>query len=123
MEIGTLAPIEIIRAEAEVARSQQDLVSAETQVLQQETIIKNALSKTGVSDPRLADARIVPTDSLQDAGHRADSARSGPGGSGLEEPSGTRADAHLSIDNARISLAGDREPVAAHTGRGRIRSQ
>jgi outer membrane protein TolC len=65
VEIGTLAPIEIVRAEAEVARSQQELTTAETQVLQQETILKNALSKTGVMSPSLADARIVPTDSLK----------------------------------------------------------
>ncbi|MBI3279015.1 MAG: TolC family protein [Acidobacteria bacterium] len=65
VEIGTLAPIEIVRAEAEVARSQQELTAAETQLLQQETIIKSFLSRTGVSSPTLADARIVPTDSLR----------------------------------------------------------
>jgi outer membrane protein len=65
VEIGTLAPIEIVRAEAEVARSQQELTAAETQVLQQETIIKNALSRTGVSNPLIAEARIVPTDPLR----------------------------------------------------------
>ncbi|MCS7025053.1 MAG: TolC family protein [Bryobacteraceae bacterium] len=65
VEIGTLAPIEIVRAEAEVARNQQDLTVAETRLLQQETILKNALSRTGVSSPLLADARIVPTDSLR----------------------------------------------------------
>lgn len=64
VEIGTLAPIEIVRAEAEVARSQQELTQAETQVLQQETILKNNLSKTGLMSPSLADARVVPTDLL-----------------------------------------------------------
>jgi outer membrane protein len=64
VEIGTLAPISIVQAEAEVARSQQELTNAETQVLQQETILKNALSKTGVMSPSLADARVVPTDRL-----------------------------------------------------------
>ncbi|MGH9627855.1 MAG: TolC family protein, partial [Bryobacteraceae bacterium] len=64
VEIGTLAPIEIVRAEAEVARTQQELTAAETQLLQQETIIKNALSRTGVSDPLFVNARIVPTYNL-----------------------------------------------------------
>ncbi|MBI2689317.1 MAG: TolC family protein [Acidobacteria bacterium] len=64
VEIGTLAPIEIIRAEAEVARSQQDLTISETNLLQQETVLKNALSRTGVSSPGLADARIIPTDKI-----------------------------------------------------------
>ncbi|MCZ2149110.1 MAG: TolC family protein [Bryobacterales bacterium] len=65
VEIGTLAPIEIVRAESEVARNQQDLTVSETRVLQQETILKNALSRTGVSSPSLADARIVTTDSIR----------------------------------------------------------
>ncbi|MEJ7607237.1 MAG: TolC family protein [Bryobacteraceae bacterium] len=64
VEIGTLAPIEIVRAEAEVARSQQELTTAETQLLQQETILKNSLSRTGVMSPSLSEARIVPTDTL-----------------------------------------------------------
>lgn len=65
VEIGTLAPIEIIRAEAEVARSQQDLTVSETNLLQQETVLKNALSRTGVASPGLGEARIVPTDKIQ----------------------------------------------------------
>ncbi|MEK7408543.1 MAG: TolC family protein [Acidobacteriota bacterium] len=64
VEIGTLAPIEIVRAEAEVASSQQALTQAETQLLQQETLIKNALSRVGVASPSLVDARIVPTDRI-----------------------------------------------------------
>ena len=65
VEIGTLAPIAIVQAEAEVAARQQDLVVSETQVLQQETVIKNALSRTGVASPALAEARIVPTDRIR----------------------------------------------------------
>lgn len=65
VEIGTLAPIEIVRAEAEVAARQQDLTISETQVLQQETILKNALSRTGVASPAVADAHIVPTDRIR----------------------------------------------------------
>ncbi len=64
VEIGTLAPIEIVSAEAQVARRQQELTASQTQLLQQETVIKNALSRTGVFSPTLAEARIVPTDRL-----------------------------------------------------------
>jgi outer membrane protein TolC len=64
VEIGTLAPIEVVRAEAQLAQATTDLIVAETQVLQQETIIKNALSRTGVDSPTLQAARIVPTDTL-----------------------------------------------------------
>ncbi len=65
VEIGTLAPIAIVQAEAEVASRQQDLVVSETNVLQQETILKNALSRTGVASPSLSLARIVPTDRIR----------------------------------------------------------
>ncbi|MGC4054896.1 MAG: TolC family protein [Paludibaculum sp.] len=64
VEIGTLAPIEIVRAEANVAQAQQDLTNSETSLLQQETIVKSALSRTGVASPTLSEARIVPTDTL-----------------------------------------------------------
>lgn len=65
VEIGTLAPIEIVSAEAEVARRQQELTVAETLVLQQETILKNALSRTGNINMVVAEARIVPTDRIR----------------------------------------------------------
>src|SRR5688572_10147397 len=65
VEIGTLAPIEIVSAEAQVARRRQELLQAETVLQQQETIIKNALSRTGVSSPYLAEARIIPTDRIR----------------------------------------------------------
>ncbi len=65
VEIGTLAPIEIVRAEAEVARTVQDLTVSETQLLQQEAIIKNALSRNGIASPAIADARIIPTDQIR----------------------------------------------------------
>lgn len=65
VEIGTLAPIEIVRAEAEVAARQQDLTTSETNVLQQETILKNAISRNGVASPTIAEVRIVPTDRIR----------------------------------------------------------
>lgn len=65
VEIGTLAPIEIVRAEAEVAAREQDLTTSETNVLQQETILKNAISRNGVASATISEVRIVPTDRIQ----------------------------------------------------------
>ena len=65
VDIGTMAPIEIVRAEAAVASSEQDLVLSQTRLLQQETIIKNALSRNGVASPTLAEAHIIPTDRIR----------------------------------------------------------
>lgn len=64
VEIGTLAPIEVVRAEAQLAQAQTDLIVADTQVLNQETIIKNVLSRTGIDSPTWESARIIPTDTL-----------------------------------------------------------
>ena len=65
VEVGTLATIEVVRAEAQVATNEQNLLVAQTRVLQQETIIKTALSRTGIASPTLADAHIIATDTIQ----------------------------------------------------------
>lgn len=65
VQIGTLAPIEVTRAEAQVYSSQQDLLISQTNLLQQETILKNALSRRGVASPMLADVHIVPLDTIE----------------------------------------------------------
>jgi outer membrane protein len=65
VEIGTLAPIEITRAEAQLYASDLDLVVSQTNLLQQETVLKNALSRNGVAGPNLADVHIVPLDKIE----------------------------------------------------------
>ncbi|MBZ5514950.1 MAG: TolC family protein [Acidobacteriia bacterium] len=62
VEIGTLAPIEVVRAESEVAARQQDLIVAQTSLQQQQELIKTALSKQ--VGPDLAAAQVVAQDSL-----------------------------------------------------------
>jgi outer membrane protein TolC len=64
VDIGSLAPIEITRAEAQVYASQQDLLIAQTNVLQQETILKNALSRNGIANANIAEVHIVPLDKI-----------------------------------------------------------
>ena len=65
VEIGVLAPIEIVRAEVEVASREQDLTLAVTRVQLQETTIKNAVSKNGLASPSILDVEIVPTDRIE----------------------------------------------------------
>ncbi len=64
VEIGTLAPIEVVRAQSVVATNQQALITARTNLELQQLLIKNALSRTLV-DPKLAEAEVVPTDTMQ----------------------------------------------------------
>jgi outer membrane protein TolC len=107
VEIGTLAPIEIVRAEAEVARSQQELTQAETQVLQQETILKNFLSKIGVMSPSLGEARIVPTDKLEIPDVEAVQPIQDLVSQAIERRP-ELAQARLQIENSKISLEGSK---------------
>ncbi len=65
VEIGTLAPIEIVRAEAEVAAREEELTIAETRIQLQETLFKNAISVNGVASPSLMHTQIIPTDEIQ----------------------------------------------------------
>ena len=64
VEIGTLAPIEVVRAEAEVARTQQDLIVSRTNLLQQQIVMKDLVSKNP-TDPLLMLVEIETTDSPQ----------------------------------------------------------
>ncbi len=59
VEIGTLAPLEVITAESQVATDQQNLIVAETNYLQQQEVLKTELSKH--VDPDLAAAHIDAT--------------------------------------------------------------
>lgn len=64
VEIGTLAPIEVVRAQSTVATNQQTLTVALTNLQLQQLLMKNALSRTLV-DPALADAEVIPTSAME----------------------------------------------------------
>src|SRR6266446_5777581 len=64
VQIGTLAPIEVVRAQSTVATNQQTLTLALTNLQLQQLLMKNALSRTLV-DPILADAEVIPTSTME----------------------------------------------------------
>ena len=64
VEIGTLAPIEVVRAQSTVASDQQTLTLALTDLQLEQLLMKNALSRTLV-DPALADAEVIPTSTME----------------------------------------------------------
>jgi len=61
-QLGAVAPIDIIQAEAEAKTSQQDLITAQSQVDQQEMILKSVLTRNGMNNINVITAHIVPTD-------------------------------------------------------------
>jgi outer membrane protein TolC len=64
VQIGAMAEIEITRAEAQLYAGRQDLTIAQTNLLQQETVLKNALVRTGIEQAGLANVHIVPLDKI-----------------------------------------------------------
>jgi outer membrane protein len=64
VEFGDLAPLEVTRAESQVAGSERDLLVSQTNIQQQEVQLKNLLSRTGSADPVLALVRIMPVDPI-----------------------------------------------------------
>ena len=65
VQIGALAEIEVTRAEAQLYSSQQDLVVSETNLQQQEIVLKNALCRNGISAAGLDNVHVVPLDKIQ----------------------------------------------------------
>src|SRR4051812_15268449 len=64
VEIGSLAPIEAVRAQSTVAADQQALTVAKTNLQLQQLVMKNALSRT-LHDPMLAKADVIPTSTME----------------------------------------------------------
>ncbi|MFZ3212574.1 MAG: TolC family protein, partial [Terriglobales bacterium] len=64
VEIGTLAPIEVTRAESAVASGQQDLIVSQTNLQLQQLLMKNALTRN-MTDAQLAAAPVIPTSTME----------------------------------------------------------
>src|SRR3984957_3374514 len=63
VEIGSLAPIETVRAQSTVAQDQQLVTTARTNLQLEQLLMKNALTRT-LKDPRLATADVIPTSTV-----------------------------------------------------------
>jgi outer membrane protein len=61
LDIGTMAPLDVTRAESELATDKQNLIVAQTTQLQDELSLKNYISKDPMAN-NLLNVEIVPTD-------------------------------------------------------------
>ena len=61
LEIGTMAPLDVTRSEAQLATDRQNLILAQTTKLIDEQTLKNAISKDPLAG-NLVNVEIVPTD-------------------------------------------------------------
>jgi outer membrane protein TolC len=64
VNIGSVAPTDLINAQSQAVTSQQAVVDSAASLAQQEVALKNLLSRAGLADPVLTNARIVPLDPL-----------------------------------------------------------
>ena len=61
LQIGTMAPLDVVQAESSVATDQQGLISAQSALKYQQEIIKQAIARN-LNDPALSAAPVIPTD-------------------------------------------------------------
>ena len=61
LEVGSMAPLDVVNAESSVAADQQALISAQSDLNYQQQIIKQAIARN-LNDPVLSTAPVIPTD-------------------------------------------------------------
>jgi len=65
VKIGSLPAVEVTRAAAQVSVGKEDLLFAQTNVQQQEIVLKNALSRNAIANAWLDDVHIVPLNPIE----------------------------------------------------------
>ncbi len=61
LQIGTLAPLDVLNADNQVSTDTQALITSQTSLEYQQLIMKQAISRN-LSDPVLSNAPVIPTD-------------------------------------------------------------
>jgi outer membrane protein TolC len=61
LQIGTLAPLDVVNSDAAVASDKQALVTSQTNLEYQQLLMKQAIARN-LNDPQLANAPVIPTD-------------------------------------------------------------
>jgi outer membrane protein len=61
LEIGTMAPLDVVNAQSSVAADEQALISSQSALTYQQQIIKQAIARN-LNDPTLSAAPVIPTD-------------------------------------------------------------
>jgi len=61
LEIGTLAPLDVVTSDSQVATDKQALIQSRSNLEYQQLLMKQAIARN-LNDPQLANAPVVPTD-------------------------------------------------------------
>jgi outer membrane protein TolC len=71
LQLESIPEMDVMKAEAEVSRRDQDLTVARTNLQLQESLIKNALTKS-LDDPTLEEMPVIPMDRMQTTNTQVD---------------------------------------------------
>ncbi len=63
LQIGTLAPLDVVQSDSNVASDQQALVASQSALEYQQLVMKQAIARN-LNDPLLASAPVIPTDRI-----------------------------------------------------------
>ncbi len=108
--IGALAPIEVTRAAAAVSAAQENVLISETNVAQQEVVLKNAITRTGTDAVWLDEVHIVPLDRIEIPPHE----EAAPVANLISEALASRPEVEqgrINLTSRRILLVGDRNGI------------
>jgi outer membrane protein TolC len=61
LEIGTLAPLDVVNSDSAVATDKQALITSKSNLEYQQLLMKQAIARN-LNDPQLANAPVIPTD-------------------------------------------------------------
>jgi outer membrane protein len=118
VEIGTMAPLDALQSRQSVETSRVNLIRAQGTLTQQETTLKNLLSRNGISSATLADLHIVPTDTITIPDVEPVQPIQDLEGTALDHRPEV-AQQRLSLENSKINLTGTRNsmlPTLSLTG-------
>jgi len=110
VELGTQAPVDLTSAMAQVASNRQAYINEQGMVLQQELLLKEVLTRKGISEPALAAASIEAVTPIGSP----DSDTLEPLGSLVDEAMRQRPDLAVATkqeEDTRLSLKGSRNAL------------
>ncbi|MGA7885124.1 MAG: TolC family protein [Acidobacteriaceae bacterium] len=61
LQIGTMAPLDVVNAKSQMSTDQQALIASESNLEYQELLMKQAIARN-LDDPAIANAPVIPTD-------------------------------------------------------------
>jgi outer membrane protein len=110
LEIGTMAPLDVLQAEQQVSTSETNLITAQTAVEQLEVTLKNLLSRNGLASASFANVHIVPTDRITVPDVEPIQPVQDVVASALQHRP-ELAQQRLQVDNSKINLTGTRNSM------------